>query len=159
MGQLPAYYNSKPSRNRSYLFTNSRPLFPFGYGLSYTTFRYDNVRVTPSTIKAGDNAIVSVTVSNTGQREGDEVVQMYIHQRVASVTRPVMELRGFKRITLKAGEKTSVELLLTADALTMLDANMKRVIEPGAFDIMVGADSSLTTTVLLRVEPATQLPQ
>ncbi len=159
VGQLPAYYNSKPSRNRSYLFTNSRPLFPFGYGLSYTTFRYDNVRVTPSTIKAGDNAIVSVTVSNTGQREGDEVVQMYIHQRVASVTRPVMELRGFKRITLKAGEKTSVELLLTADALTMLDANMKRVIEPGAFDIMVGADSSLTTTVLLRVEPATQLPQ
>jgi beta-glucosidase len=159
VGQLPAYYNSKPSRNRSYLFANSTPLFPFGYGLSYTTFRYDDLRVAPATIKAGESSTVSVTVSNTGQREGDEVVQLYIHQRVGSVTRPIMELRGFKRVTLKPGEKTTVELPLTADALTMLDSTMKRVIEPGTFDIMVGTNSSQTTTAPLRVEAAAQSSQ
>jgi beta-glucosidase len=154
VGQLPAYYDHKPSRNRSYLFANSTPLFPFGHGLSYTTFRYGDLRVTPATIKAGESAKVSVTVSNTGTREGDEVVQMYIHQRVASITRPVIELRGFKRVTLKAGEKTTIELPLTADALSMLDAGMKRVVEPGMFDIMVGTSSAETSTIPLRVDAA-----
>jgi len=152
VGQLPAYYNHKPSRNRSYLFADSSPLFPFGYGLSYTSFRYDDLKVAPNPIKAGASATVSVTVTNTGQRAGEEVVQMYIHQRVASVTRPVLELRGFKRITLKPGERGTIDLPLTADALSMLDIDMKRVVEPGMFDIIVGTDSSRTTETLLQVE-------
>jgi beta-glucosidase len=152
VGQLPAYYNHKPSRNRSYLFADSSPLFPFGYGLSYTSFRYGDLKVAPNAIKAGASATVSVTVTNTGQRVGDEVVQMYIHQRVASVTRPVLELRGFSRITLKPGERRTIDLPLTADALSMLDIDMKRVVEPGMFEIMVGADSSRTTETLLQVE-------
>lgn len=152
VGQLPAYYNHKPSRNRSYLFADSTPLFPFGYGLSYTTFHYNDLRVAPTTIEAGEGAMVSVTVANAGSREGDEIVQMYIHQRVASVARPVMELRGFKRVHLKPNEKTLVELPLTADALSMLDTDMNKVLEPGTFEIMVGTDSSHTTTTLLQVE-------
>jgi len=158
VGQLPAYYNHKPSRNRSYLFADSSPLFPFGYGLSYTSFRYDDLKVAPNPIKAGASATVSVTVTNTGQRAGEEVVQMYIHQRVASVTRPVLELRGFKRITLKPGERGTIDLPLTADALSMLDIDMKRVVEPGMFDIIVGTDSSRTTETILQVE-AVSSPQ
>jgi len=111
VGHLPAYYNHKPSRNRSYLFADSSPLFRFVYGLSYTSFRYDDLNVAPNPIRAGASATVSVTVTNTGQREGDEVVQMYIHQRVASVTRPVLELRGFKRITLKPSERRTSTFL------------------------------------------------
>jgi len=151
VGQLPAYYDHKPSRNRSYLFTSSEPLFPFGYGLSYTTFRFENIRVTPATIEAGEKATVSVTVTNTGDRDGDEVVQLYTHQRVASITRPVMQLRGFKRITLKPGEKKVVELPVTSDALSLLDASMRKVVEPGTFDIMVGPSSAETKSVALEV--------
>jgi len=154
VGQLPAYYDHKPSRNRSYLFADSSPLFPFGYGLSYTSFRYDDLKVAPNPIKAGASATVSVTVTNTGQREGEEVVQMYIHQRVASVTRSVLELQGFSRITLKPGERRTIDLPLRADALSMLDIDMKRVVEPGMFEIIVGTDSSRTTETLLQVEAA-----
>jgi beta-glucosidase len=151
VGQLPDFYNHKPSRDRSYLLTNSAPLFPFGYGLSYTTFRFDNLRVDPPVIGTGGSAKVTVEVSNTGTREGDEVAQLYIHQRVASVTRPVEELRGFKRVTLKAGEKRMVEFTLTPDALSLLDLNMNRVVEPGTFDIMVGPSSAETSSAELHV--------
>jgi beta-glucosidase len=151
VGQLPDFYNHKPSRDRSYLLTNSAPLFPFGYGLSYTTFRFDNLRVDPPVIGTGGSAKVTVEVSNTGTREGDEVAQLYIHQRVASVTRPVEELRGFKRLTLKPGEKRTVEFTLTPDALSLLDLNMKRVVEPGTFDIIVGSNSAETSSAELHV--------
>lgn len=151
VGQLPDYYDHKPSLNRSYEFVNSTPLFPFGYGLSYTTFKFDNLRVDPSTIGQGGTATVSVDVTNTGNREGDEVAQMYIHQRVASVTRPVMELRGFRRVALKPGEKTTVTFPLTPDALSLVGAHMQRVVEPGMFDIMVGPSSAETQSIPLEV--------
>src|SRR6202023_762842 len=99
VGQLPDFYNHKPSRNRSYLFNSREPLFPFGYGLSYTEFHFDKLRVEPKTIRTGGTAKVSVDITNTGDRAGDEVAQMYIHQRVASITRPVMRLGGFKRLS------------------------------------------------------------
>ena len=151
VGQLPAYYDHKPSRNRSYAFVDSSPLFPFGYGLSYTSFKFDNVRIEPAKIGPGGTAKVTVDVTNTGTREGDEVPQMYIHQRVASVTQPVMQLRGFDRITLKPGEKKTVEFSITPDTLAILDINMNRVVEPGMFDIMVGPSSAETQKVPLEV--------
>ena len=151
VGQLPDFYNYKPSRNRSYLQDGRAPLFPFGWGLSYTTFKFDNLRIEPQEIGTAAIARVSVDVANTGMRQGDEVAQLYIHQRVAPVTRPVMELRGFKRVTLKPGEKTTVEFTLTPDALSMLDEDMHRVVDPGTFDIMVGPSSAETSKVPLQV--------
>jgi beta-glucosidase len=156
VGQLPDFYDHKPSRNRSYLFTGRRPLYPFGFGLSYTTFHFDNLRVNPSVVGTAENAVVTVEVSNTGGRAGDEVAEMYIHQRVASVTRPVMELRGFDRISLKPGEKKTVEFTLSPDALSLLDDHMNRVVEPGIFDIMVGPSSAETATVELHVVDKTR---
>jgi beta-glucosidase len=141
VGQLPAYYNHKPSRNRSYIFTSREPLWAFGHGLSYTTFRIDNLRVDPPEIAPGQTATVRVDVSNTGAREGDEVPQLYVHQKVASVTRPVKELRGFRRVRLRPGEKVTVELPLGPEALSLLDAGMRPVVEPGIYELMVGPSS------------------
>ena len=151
VGQLPAFYNFKPSRNRSYLGTSRQPLFPFGHGLSYTTFKFENVSVNPQRIKPGQTATVRLDVSNTGSREGDEVAQLYLHQRVASITRPVKELRGFRRIHLRPAEKQTVEFPLTPEALSLLDVNMNRVVESGEFDLMVGPNSAETTSVTLTV--------
>jgi beta-glucosidase len=151
VGQLPDFYNHKPSRNRSYIFTSRAPLFAFGSGLSYTTFRFDNLRVEPAEIAQGQSATVRVDVTNTGDREGDEVPQLYIHQRVSTVTRPVEELRAFQRVHLKPGEKTTVEFQLTPDALSMIDEHMDRVVQPGVFDLLVGPNSAQTSTVSLNV--------
>jgi len=151
VGEIPDYYNHKPSMNRSYLFNGRKPLFPFGWGLSYTTFQFDHLRLDPTTIGAGGETTVAVDVSNTGNREGDEVAELYIHQRVASVTWPVMELRGFKRIHLKPGQKATVEFKLTPRELQMLDRDMHWVVEPGVFDIMVGPSSDQTSSVPLQV--------
>jgi beta-glucosidase len=141
VGQLPIYYNHKPTAKRGYLFTSKEPLFPFGYGLSYTTFEYSNLTVAPAQIGPAGRAEVSVTVTNTGKRAGDEIVQLYIRDLVSSVTRPVMELKDFKRITLAPGESKRVAFTITPDKLSFLDLNMNRVVEPGWFDIMVGASS------------------
>ena len=151
VGDLPDFYNHKPSANRSYAFSTREPLYPFGYGLSYTTFKFDNLRVEPSQIQTEGTAKVYVDVTNTGTREGDEVPQMYIHQKIASVTVPVKELRGFQRITLKPGEKKTVEFPITPDSLSMLNVDMHKVVEPGAFEIMVGPDSEHVSTVILNV--------
>ena len=151
VGNLPDFYNHKPTDNRSYAFSTREPLYPFGFGLSYTTFQFENLRVEPSEIRNGGTVKVSVDVTNTGSRVGDEVPQLYIHQKIASITRPVKELRGFERVTLKPGEKRTVEFTLTPDALSMLDVNMRRVVEPGVFEIMVGPDSAHTQAVNLRV--------
>jgi beta-glucosidase len=151
VGELPDYYDHKPSMNRSYLFNGRKPLFPFGYGLSYTTFRFDHLAVDPQTIGTGGETAVSVDVTNTGSRAGDEVVELYIHQRVASVTRPVMALRGFQRVSLKPGETGTVRFTLTPRDLQLLDRDMHWVVEPGTFDIMVGPSSDQTTTVPLEV--------
>jgi beta-glucosidase len=151
VGDLPDFYNHKPSANRSYAFGTRKPLFPFGFGLSYTTFHFDNLRVEPAQIYVGGTAKVSVDVTNTGSREGDEVPQVYIHQKIASVTRPVMQLKGFRRTTLKPGEKKTVEFTITPETLSMLDRDMHSVVEPGVFDIMVGPSSDQTSTVPLTV--------
>jgi len=151
VGDLPDYYNHKPSANRTYAFSTRKPLYPFGYGLSYTTFRFDNLRVEPAQILSSGTAKVSVDVTNSGSREGDEVPQLYIHQRVAEVVQPVMQLRGFQRITLKAGEKKTVEFTITPEMLSMLNIDMHRVVEPGVFDLMVGPSSDQTSTVELTV--------
>jgi hypothetical protein len=151
VGDLPDFYNHKPSANRSYEFSTREPLFPFGYGLSYTTFKFENLQIEPAQIYVGGKAKVTVDVINTGDREGDEVPQMYVHQRVASVTRPVMALKGFRRIHLNPGEKKTVEFTITPDALSLLDVDMHKVVEPGAFDVMVGPSSIQTQTVTLNV--------
>ncbi len=151
VGQLPDFYDHKPSRNRSYLFNSREPLFPFGYGLSYTQFKFENVRVESKSILPAGSTKVSVDITNTGSRAGDEVAQLYIHQRVASITRPVMALRGFKRVRLDPGQKTTVEFTLTPEDLSLIDFNMNRVVEPGTFDVMVGPSSAETTSVALEV--------
>ena len=151
VGDLPDFYNHKPSANRTYAFSTRKPLYPFGFGLSYTTFAFANLRVEPAQIISDGTTKVSVDVTNSGSREGDEVPQLYIHQRVAEVTQPVMQLRGFQRITLKPGEKKTVEFTITPDMLSMLNIDMHRVVEPGVFDIMVGPSSNQTTTVALTV--------
>jgi Glycosyl hydrolase family 3 C-terminal domain/Fibronectin type III-like domain/Complex I intermediate-associated protein 30 (CIA30) len=151
VGDLPDFYNHKPSANRSYAFSTREPLFPFGYGLSYTTFKFENLRLEPAQIYIGGTTKVSVEVSNTGDREGDEVPQMYVHQRVASVTRPVMALKGFQRIRLNPGEKKTVEFTITPDALSLLNVDMHKVVEPGVFEIMVGQSSVQTQTITLNV--------
>ena len=151
VGQLPLYYNRKPTARRGYLFANKEPLFPFGFGLSYTTFAYSNLKIDPARIGPSDNAHVSVTVSNTGKRAGNEIVQLYIRDLVSSVTRPIMELKDFKRISLAPGESKVVEFVITPDKLSFLDLNMKSVVEPGWFDIMVGTSSVKYDTVKLEV--------
>ena len=151
VGALPDYYNHKPSANRGYEFSTRQPLYPFGFGLSYTTFKFDNLRVEPKEIRAQGTAKVSVDVTNTGSRAGDEVAEFYIHQKVASVTQPVMSLKGFERVTLKPGEKKTVEFQVTPETLSILDINMNRVVEPGDFDLMVGSSSDKTTAVKLTV--------
>jgi len=152
VGQLPLYYNRKPTARRGYLFANREPLFPFGFGLSYTTFAYSNLKVNPARIGAAGETKVSVTVTNTGKRAGDEIVQLYIRDLVSSVTRPIMELKDFKRISLAAGESKTVEFVITPDKLSFLDVNMKSVVEPGWFDIMVGTSSVKYETVKLEVK-------
>jgi beta-glucosidase len=151
VGQLPIYYNRKPTAKRGYLFTSKEPLFPFGHGLSYTTFEYSNLSVSPAQIGPVGQAKVSVKVTNTGKRAGDEIVQLYIHDLVSSVTRPVMELKDFKRISLAPSESKVVEFQITPDKLSFLDLNMNRIVEPGWFDIMVGASSVKYQTAKLEV--------
>ena len=156
VGQLPLYYNRKPTARRGYLFANKEPLFPFGFGLSYTTFGYSNLKISPAKIGATDKATVSVTVTNTGRRAGDEIVQLYIRDLVSSITRPIMELKDFKRISLAAGESKTLEFVITPDKLSFLDLNMKSVVEPGWFEIMVGTNSVKYETAKLEVSQGLQ---
>ncbi len=140
-GHIPCYYNYKPSARRGYLGDDVTPLFPFGFGLSYTTFEAGTVRVDKATIGIAESVRVSVDVKNTGTRTGDEVVQVYIRDTFSSVTRPVKELKGFKRVTLKAGETQTVVFTLTPDDLAFTNIDKQFVVEPGDFDIMAGTSS------------------
>lgn len=151
VGQLPDFYNQKPSAHRPYLFANSTPLFPFGYGLSYTKFRYTNLRLEPATIPANGKTRVSVDVTNTGSRAGDEVVQLYIRDEISSVTRPIKELKGFQRINIKPGETRTVSFSIGAQELQFYNREMKRVVGPGTFKVMVGPNSVDLTSVPLDV--------
>jgi beta-glucosidase len=153
VGQLPMYYDYKPSAHRGYLFDTTAPLFPFGYGLSYTTFDIGAPRLSRTTMKPSDSVQVSVDVRNTGVRAGDEVVQLYIHDLVGSATRPVKELKGFQRITLQPGESRAVNFTLTPESLRFWNADMRRVVEPGDFDIMAGSNSADVKHASLTVTP------
>jgi beta-glucosidase len=141
VGHVPAYYNYKPSARRGYLFDEVSPLFPFGYGLSYTKFEFSAPRLEPPSIKVGESTRVLVDVTNTGSRPGDEVVQLYIRDRVSTVTRPVKELKGFERITLQPGEKRTVSFKIGPDHLAFWNIDMKFIVEPGEFDVYVGPNS------------------
>jgi beta-glucosidase len=142
VGQLPIYYNRRPTSFRPYLDMTRAPLWPFGYGLSYTTFEVSAPTVAPVSIGTDGKATVQVEVTNTGDRAGDEVVQLYLHDLVSSVTRPVLELRGFERVTLAPGEHKTVSFTIGADALSLIDRRMRRVVEPGRFEVLVGASSA-----------------
>ena len=141
VGQLPDYYYQKPSAKRGFLGASITPLFPFGWGLSYTSFKYENLRVTPDTIGPQGTTTVSVDVTNTGKVSGTEVAQLYIRDEVSSVTRPVKELRGFRRLALDPGKTQTATFILGPEELSFLDREMHRVLEPGSFKIMVGGNS------------------
>jgi beta-glucosidase len=150
VGQIPLYYNHKntgrpPDANNKYtskyLDVDWRPLFPFGYGLSYTEFKITNLQLSAQRIPLNGKVTVSVDIENSGKRAGDEVVQLYIRDVAASVTRPVKELKGFQRVTLESGEKKRVEFVLGPEQLSFYDRNMRFVVEAGEFEVMVGANS------------------
>lgn len=151
VGQLPVYYYKKPAARRGYVFDDNSALYPFGFGLSYTTFSYSKPVVDHAEIAASGKAMVSVTVSNTGSRAGDEVVQMYIHHPVSSVVQPVIALRGFKRVHIDAGKSETVTFEVGPDELSILNAQMKGVVEPGPVDVLIGANSAETAGVRLNV--------
>lgn len=142
-GQLPLYYNYKPSgRVDDYVdLRGPQALFPFGYGLSYTQFKYSNLRITPEVISPEGEVSISLDVENIGKYKGDEIVQLYLHDEFASIARPVKELKRFKRITLDVGEKKSISFTLTKEDLEFLDADMKLVVEPGVFEVLIGSSS------------------
>lgn len=141
VGHVPAYYNHKPSARRGYLFDSVEPLFPFGFGLSYTTFQVSNVRVERAEIEPGESTRVLADVQNTGTRLGDEVVQLYIRDVVSSVTRPIKELKGFRRVSLEPGKRTTVVFDVTPAHLALWDIDMQHRVEPGEFRLMVGTSS------------------
>jgi len=151
-GHIPVYYNYKPSARRGYnLGFDVSPLFPFGYGLSYTTFAYSNLKLSSTSMKTNGTVTVSIDVKNSGNRKGAEVVQMYIRDDYSSVPRPVKELKGFKKIWLEPGQSQTVSFVINPELLSFYDTNMKWVIEPGDFTIMVGTSSDKTQSIKLSV--------
>jgi len=152
VGQLPCYYDHKPSRFRNYVLADTLPLFPFGHGLSYTSFRYDHLQLSPASMHPDGRTDVSVEVGNSGSLKGDEIVQMYIREVVSLPTRPVMELKDFARITLQPGETRTVKFTLTPDKLQALGLDMKRRVPRGKYAIMVGKSSAEFLSDTLNVE-------
>ncbi len=153
VGQLPMFYNYKPSAHRGYLFGEATPLFPFGYGLSYTSFTVGAPKLSAATIRPDGQVDVKVDVTNTGKRAGDEVVQVYVRDLVSSVTRPVKELKAFRRITLQPGEMKTLSFTLDHRAFELWNLAMKRVVEPGQFEIMAGASSVDLKSATLTIAP------
>jgi beta-glucosidase len=151
VGQLPMFYNAKPSARRGYLFDSVDPLFPFGYGLSYTSFEIGAPSLSADHIGIDGSVTVSVRVRNSGARAGDETVQLYVHQLVGSVTRPIKELKAFERIALAAGESKTVSFTLTPETFRIWNVAMQRVVEPGSFEVMVGPNSVDLKTALLHI--------
>nr|WP_246021558.1 glycoside hydrolase family 3 N-terminal domain-containing protein [Alteraurantiacibacter aquimixticola] len=151
VGQVPVFYNYKPSARRGYLFAEVSPLYPFGWGLSYTTFDFGTPTLSADTIVPGQGVTVRVPLTNSGDMAGDEVVQVYLRDEISSVTRPVKELVGFQRVSLEPGESTTVDIAIRPDSFALWNRGMERVVEPGEFTIMVGPNSEELTPVTLTV--------
>ena len=153
VGQIPLYYNHKNTGRplpdgqwfqkfrSNYLDVSNDPLYPFGFGLSYTTFGYSDITLSSNTFKPGEKITAAVTVTNTGNITGKEVVQLYIRDMVGSITRPVKELKGFQKIELKAGESKNVSFTITAEDLKFYNSDLKFVAEPGDFKLFIGTNS------------------
>jgi beta-glucosidase len=153
VGQLPLYYNYKPSAHPiDYITVDTKPLYPFGFGLSYTQFTYSNLRLSREKMKADGSVIVSADITNAGKLPGDEIPQLYIRDRVSSVTRPIKELRGFERISLQPGQTKTVSFTIDKSSLAFWDVNMNFNVEPGYFDIMIGSSSEDFKSIELLVE-------
>jgi len=146
VGQVPIYYNHKPSGGRShwkvtYVDLSNEPLWPFGYGLSYTQFELSDLKVDKREVAVADAVQISLTVANIGERDGDEVVQLYVRDKVASVTRPLKELKGFKRVPVCAGSSQTVTFTLFVNQLGFYNPEMDYVVEPGTIELMIGTSS------------------
>jgi beta-glucosidase len=166
VGQVQIYYNHKntgrPPTTEKYTSKYNdlpwTPLYPFGYGMSYTTFSYSAPRLSTSTIGPNDSLRVEVDVTNTGRRVGDEVAQLYIRDDVGSVTRPVMQLRRFQRLTLAPGQRTTVRWSLGMGDLAFYDLTMQRVVEPGTFHVFTGSSSAETQAASFTVRGTASVP-
>jgi beta-glucosidase len=142
VGQLPLFYNHLPTgRGDDYDTESGQAEYPFGFGLSYTSFHYDQMNVNRSTFRSSDEVIVSFTITNIGNYAGEEVVQLYARDEVASVARPIKELKQFQRVSLLPGESKQVQFVLHAADFAFLNENMQSVVEPGDFRLMIGASS------------------
>jgi beta-glucosidase len=153
VGQVPNFYNYKPSARRGYLFDEVTPLYPFGHGLSYTSFEIGAPTLSAASVPAGTGVTVRVPVTNTGDMAGDEVVQVYLRDVISSVTRPVKELAGFQRVTLQPGETRNVDIAIEPRSFMLWNRDMERVTEPGEFTIMVGPNSVDLQETTLTVTP------
>ncbi|MBN1997402.1 glycoside hydrolase family 3 C-terminal domain-containing protein [candidate division KSB1 bacterium] len=151
VGQIPCFYNHKPSARRGYLFSDNSPLFPFGFGLSYTTFEYSSLRLEKNVISSTERTVLYADVTNTGSRRGDEIVQLYVRDETASLPRPVKELKGFERIRLEPGETKTVEFVITPEVLGFYNIDMRFTVEPGVFELQVGGDCLSVQSIQLTV--------
>ncbi len=143
IAQLPPFYNYDIRKGRTYMYLKGKPLFPFGYGLSYTKFKYSGMVIRPNVISPTGKVYVSVDVQNIGNRKGDDVVELYVHDTARGLKRPIEELEGFHRVSLKPGEKKRVEFVLTADRLAFYDSGLRRwKVDPGKFNVMIGNSSA-----------------
>jgi beta-glucosidase len=148
-GQLPVYYNYPPSKKywlenawgKPYVDMDPTPLYAFGHGLSYTTFKYSALEITPSETGVGGKIRISIKITNSGNRAGADVIQLYINDPISSVSTPVKELKGFRKVWLKAGESTTVEFKLGPKHLSLVNRYLKKVVEPGEFKMMIGHSS------------------
>jgi beta-glucosidase len=153
-GQIQIYYNHKKATVKRYRLVDmsTKPLYPFGFGLSYTTYEYSDLQLSKSEIAPDESIEVSVTVKNTGRRDGVEIAQLYINDCYSEVTRPIKELKGFKRVALKAGESKRITFTLTPEHLRYYNLDMERVVEPGTFEVMVGKSSQDTDLLTAKFE-------
>ena len=164
VGQIPLFYNHKNTGRplaagnwfekfrSNYLDVDNEPLYPFGYGLSYTTFQYSDIALSTPVMGQNGSTTAVVTVTNTGKRDGAEVVQLYIRDLVGSITRPVRELKGFEKVFLKAGESKTVSFKITPELLRFYDYDLNHVAEPGDFDVMIGGSSQAEKTARLTLK-------
>ena len=151
IGQLPVYYNHFPSKGNSYVDGDDSPQFVFGHGLSYTTFKYDHLTVTPPAGNDGD-VLASFTLANTGPRDGDEVAQVYLHETTASVATPVKELKAFSRVHLKAGETQTMTLRIKKANLAVWGASRTWNVEPGEYTATVGGSSEASLSATFEIK-------